>query len=240
MSICNVCLTRSETETLLAERGAAETASAASMPARATIASASRVTAPRPVPESSSLAGLSASYAAQVLSSDFPIAQRVGVDALLGRYRGAGWLAGFAAGEYQFPLTARTTDIGMQLQTISACAGVEAGHLRGWPTKPERFAWRSLFARLGAGVDFDRVSGQPGTRAVAATLSPAHWSSAVFLRAAAGTSFWLGRRVTLDVRLFADLLPTAVHYDVSVAGDVQSALSPWRVRPGLAIGLALR
>jgi hypothetical protein len=60
------------------------------------------------------------------------------------------------------------------------------------------------------------------------------------LRGVLGTSWVLGARAALDVRLFADAFPTAVHYDVNRDGSVGTAFSPWRVRPGLALGLAYR
>jgi hypothetical protein len=40
--------------------------------------------------------------------------------------------------------------------------------------------------------------------------------------------------------LSVDVLPTAVHYDVSVAGQTSTAFSPWRARPGLALELGVR
>jgi hypothetical protein len=236
-------LTRAETETLLAERKASESAPRVPAESRAPAPAGSPVAdtaAWKSAPETRSLAGFAANYAAQVLSSDFPLAQRVGIEALLGRYRGAGWLAGFAAGEYQFPLTATNREIGVNLETLAASAGVEVGHLRRRPGEAQNFSWRSLFGRLGAGVDFDHVSPQPGTQAVAANLAPAHWSSSVVMRAALGGAFTLGPWFTMDVRLFADLHPTGVHYDVSIAGAVHPAFSPWRLRPGLALGLAFR
>ena len=236
-------LTRAETETLLADRKAAERASGAPAGSRAPSPAGSPgadTAAWKSAPETGLLAGFAANYAAQVLSSDFPLAQRVGIEALLGRLRGAGWLAGFAAGEYQFPLTVTNREIGVNLETLAASAGVEVGHLRGWPGEAQDLSWRSLFGRLGAGVDFDHVSPQLGTQAVTAGLAPAHWSSSVVIRAVLGCAFALSPRVTMDVRLFADFHPTGVHYDVSVGGAVQPAFSPWRLRPGLALGLAFR
>jgi hypothetical protein len=43
----------------------------------------------------------------------------------------------------------------------------------------------------------------------------------------------------MDVHFFADVPPTAVHYDVSVGGDVRTAFSTWHVRPGPVLVLSL-
>ena len=236
-------LTRAETETLLADRQATESppgqpvARPAPDPAighAATTAVAVRPAATQP------LHGVGVLFAEQVISPDFPLAQRVAVEGLFGRRFQAGWLAGVVAGEYQFSVRTQNADIGMRLSSWLACAALEAGHLRERPGEDARFWWRSWFGRLGAGVDFSSVSPQLGTQGVAATLSPAHWSAAFVVRGTLGTSWALGARAALDVHIFADAFPTAVHYDVNREGSVGTAFSPWRVRPGLALGLAYR
>jgi hypothetical protein len=233
-------LTRSEAETLLADRAAAAAARSKPLgkPEPAPMLASSAVTAP--ASPSTLLLGLGALFAEQVLSADFPLGQRVGIEVLAGRYRGSAWLAGFVAGEYQFPVTTKNAEIGLRLQALSPHAGLEAGHLRPRPGEDAHFWLASLFGRLGVGVDFARVSPQPGTQAVPITLAAAHGSSSLVVRGTLGSSWALGRRIAMDVRLFADIVPTAVHYNVSVGGDVRGAFSPWRVRPGLVLALCLR
>jgi len=232
-------LTRSEAETLLADRTSAETArrrTAAKPESSPAVASA----ASRAPPESRSLLGLGVLFAAQVLSADLPLGQRVGIMVPAGRYLGSAWVSGFVSGEYQFAITTENSDIGMRLQTLAPLLGVEAGHLRPRPAEGAQFWWCSAFVRLGAGVDFDHVSPRLGTQSTAATLAPGHWSSTLVVRVSVGTSWALGRRLALDVRAFADIAPTSVHYDVSVNDEVLTAFSPWRVRPGLALAVVFR
>jgi hypothetical protein len=233
-------LSRGEAETVLAERKQAES----------THGEPARELAPppaRPAPDAGAKStaagrtrfGFAALFSDQVLSTGLPLAQSGSVEAIVGHLGEATWLAGYLAGEYQFPITARNADIGVRLQTVAAQVGVEAGHRRQRPDEATRFWWRSWFVRLGAGVDFTYVSPQPGT--VPASLMPAHWSSALVGRGALGTSWALGAWLALDVRLFADVLPTAVHYDVNVDGEARRrAFVPWRIRPGIALGVALR
>jgi hypothetical protein len=234
-------LTRAETETLIVDRQATERVPGqpVARPAPATAIAPSATAAVRPA-ETQPLHGAGVLFAEQVISADFPLAQRVGVEGSLGRRFQAGWLAGVVAGEYQFSVSAQNADIGMRLSSWLACVALEAGHLRERPGEDARFWWRSLFGRLGAGVDFSRVSPQLGTQAMAATLAPAHWSAAFVVRGTLGTSWALGAQAALDVQIFADAFPTAVHYDVNREGSVETAFSPWRVRPGLALGLAYR
>ncbi|MBN2576236.1 MAG: hypothetical protein JXP73_16870 [Deltaproteobacteria bacterium] len=182
-------LTRGEAETLLAERQAASELPPKPGPAPA-LASARGTVQAAAAGTGQILWGLGALFAEQVLSPEFPLARRIAVEALLGFGHEAGWLAGFAAGEYQLPVEARGSDIGVKLQVLTAFAGLEAGYSRGRVEEGVRLGWRSLFGRLGAGVDFSRVLPLLGTRAVAVNLAPAHWSSAA--RAAWRTGRFLG------------------------------------------------
>ena len=232
-------LTRAEAESVLADRQAVEQAAgppvAHPAPTSALVPAAGPTAAPRSA--TSSVYGMSVLFAEQALAQDFPLAERLGVEASLGRRVRSGWLAGVMAGEHQFSVLAQNADIGVQLSSWLVCAALEAGRLREPPGESARFWWRAWFVRLGAGVDFTRVAPGLGTQA-SAELAPVHWSSGLVLRPALGTSWALGRRLALDVQLFADLFPTAVHYDVKINGSVQTAFSPWRARPALALGLA--
>jgi hypothetical protein len=112
----------------------------------------------------------------------------------------------------------------------------------GRPPEAARFRWKSVFARLGAGMDFLHISPQGGSAgsAIAVKLEPAHWSRALVVRPALGTSWAVGSRLAMDVRLFVDVLPERVHSDVSVDGARQSAFTPWPLRPGLVLALTYR
>jgi hypothetical protein len=239
-------MTRAEAESVLADRQASDITESATSPPVAPLAPpvapapATVTTAAAPPPAASFVARVSVHFAEQVLSPDFPLAERVGVEASLGRRVRSGWLAGVVAGEYQFSVSARNADIGLRLSSWLAYAALEAGQLRERAEAAARFGWRSWFARLGAGVDVARVVPGQGTQAAAsAELAPAHWSAAFVVRGALGTTWALGQRLALEVQLFADVFPTAIHYDVNIGGAVEPAFSPWRVRPGLALGLSL-
>jgi hypothetical protein len=240
-------LSRTETEELLDKQQPAAAAPATSpaqpappLPPAPVPALPTMRVATVPHEPSRLLLGIAACFAEQVLSGDLPLAHRLGIELLGGRYHGDFWWAVAAAGEYQLSVGARNEDIGMDLRTVAVQAGLEGGRAWARPGPDTRFGWRSLFVRVGPGMNFDQIGPRVGTLGVPVSLAATHWSSSFVVRAAVGTGWALGGRVTLDVRLFADFLPTAVHYDVRRDGEVAAAFSPWRVRPGLTLALAVR
>ncbi len=128
----------------------------------------------------------------------------------------------------------------MDLRALAVHAGVELGHAWQTSASEARHGPRALFARLGLGMDFVEVTPRAGHGALPVELAGRHGSSSLVLRGALGTAWVLGQRVALDARGFADLLPTAVHYDVRRDGQVGAAFAPWRIRPGLMLAVALR
>jgi hypothetical protein len=97
-----------------------------------------------------------------------------------------------------------------------------------------------LDVRVGLGADFDRLTPEPGTMDASAALTPARWSDSLVATAGVAVGAGAGRHLALELRLTADVLPTAVHYDLATDGRAAPAFSPWRVRPGLALALMIR
>ena len=136
-------------------------------------------------------------------------------------------------GQYQLPRSAQTADIGVRLQTAAVRAGVEG----------ERWHLR---ARLGAGLDWSRVTPLPGNDGTPAALAASHWSQTVVLTSAIAARLSMGRATSgghrpgsLTLALFVDVVPETVRYQVQDAtGTVRVAFAPRRVRPGLAVGLS--
>jgi len=175
-------------------------------------------------PSSSRLAG-AVFYGAESLGGALPFVHGPGVAVSFRRVPGAGLPYGaWAIGQYRAPATARDADVGMQLQTLAARAGAEI----------ER--WR-LRARLGAGFDWVRVAPLLGSTGAPLTLAAAHWSTSVVVTGALALLIPLRHGLEVAVALSADVLPTAVHYDVEGASGPTPAFAPWRVRPGLSLEL---
>jgi hypothetical protein len=93
---------------------------------------------------------------------------------------------------------------------------------------------------VGAGVDFVQLRPEAGTAGGAPVLTPARWSTSLVLSGAAALALAAGRRASVELRLYADLLPVAVHYDLAIDGSTSPVFSPWRVRPGLALVVSVR
>ena len=60
------------------------------------------------------------------------------------------------------------------------------------------------------------------------------------LTSSAGASLHLNRGTTLGARLFVDVLPSRVDYDLRIGSATDTLLSPWRVRPGIALEVETR
>jgi hypothetical protein len=185
-------------------------------------------------------------YAAKVLGGELPVAHGPGValDWLLGGdSRG---LLAWLEGQLQLPVHARGDIIGLGLVTVAVRAGPGARWSVGTDTDTDADAdrpmirLRQIIARLGLGLDFVRLSPESGTAPASPRLAPDRWSQSLVVSGALGLGFRLGRRLRFEARLFADFLPTAVHYDVQTDGRVSPVFSPSRFRPGLALAMTLR
>jgi hypothetical protein len=132
----------------------------------------------------------------------------------------------FASAQYRLPVHERTPRIGVALYTVAARAGVECGPL----------LWSRLRVRLGAGVDLVHV--EPESFEPDVALTPPRWSAAFVASAALRANLWHEpRRFWISMAVFADLMPTAVRYQMMINDATTSVFSPWRARPGLTLEL---
>jgi hypothetical protein len=217
-------LSRAETETLLARRNAALDAARRSAPAPPA------VSAP---PASDSGPRVGVFYAGQALSTGLPVVQGPGL--LLAWPFGGGAdnrprrrLAGWLSVQYQLPADDQGRLVGLRLQAVAPRAGVAIR----WP--------RGLEARLGLGAELSHLTPLGGSPGSAVNLTAPRWSADPLVTAAVGAAVPLARRVEIEVLLFADYLPTAVSYDLAVGGQSSTVVSSFRLRPGIALELAVR
>jgi hypothetical protein len=219
-----VGLTRAEARALLSERAAPSPPP----PTARSVRPSPLAAAPALIDHPYRL-GVGAFYGAQASTAGTPIAHGPGLTLLWRRKIGT-WNAGaWSSGQYRLTESARSSEVGVDLQTLAVRAGAEIR----WGGLASRYG-----VRLGAGADFVRIS--PRQVAPSAALTPDRWSTSFVLSAALRASVRLDADVHLSVLALVDLLPVAVRYDVQVDGAAVPVFSPWRVRPGLAVEATFR
>jgi hypothetical protein len=145
----------------------------------------------------------------------------------------------WAAAQLQFPHREVANDVGVDFQTTATRAGLGLEQTIGDGAAEGRFRISYLMVRVGAGLDLVRLAPRAGAVVdPSAVLTDARWSNSLVLTTAVGAGLQVGARVHLTVSLFADVLPTMVHYDVRTEGQVTPVFSAARVRPGVALELA--
>jgi hypothetical protein len=242
-------LSRAEAQALLDERQRAAARPAEPAPSPPVPLPAAPPAAPPPslaatpaAPGAPSPLGVGVFYAAQIPGGELPVAHGPGLaldlDLGPGRRRA---LAAWLEGRYQLPEHAARDTIGLDLSTIAARAGLGLRFATGSAAGDDARALRprAVALRVGAGVDFVQLRPEAGSGGGAPALTPARWSTSLVLTGAAALALAAGRRASVELRLFADLLPVAVHYDLEVDGRASPVFSPWRVRPGLALAVTL-
>jgi hypothetical protein len=145
------------------------------------------------------------------------------------RTRTALWLSA----QYELPQTYRSADVGVKWSTTLFRGGVEWLHA---------LPGTNLLAgaRLGLGadlIDFSPRQGAPGSDFV---LTAARQVTVAVFTPAATLALPLSQRWSATADLYADCHPTQVAFGLERDGAPERVLSPWRVRPGLALGLMLR
>ncbi len=222
-------LSRSETKALLARRAAAAPTAAPApgsepVPRPPPGAQSPLVDAPAPVRQGLRFEwGLF--YAAQAVAGGLPINNGPGLSLVLSAEVGPAFhrprlfSAAWVSVQYLLPETVSGTQAGVGLDALVTRLGLELGLWR----------WR---LRLGAGWDFVHV--QPETASASVALAPAHWTTSVAVQGAVRVQVARVAAAHLWVSLLAEVMPTAVDYDVAVGGNLVTVFSPWRVRPGIA------
>lgn len=233
-------ITRAEAESLLSPRP--EVPARRPEPAPVVTASSPPPAVPSNWTGGSASAGVF--YAAQTFAAELPLVSGPGlvVSLPVAETHGSGEIALWLSGQYQIPASASGELASVRLETIATRAGLlglwhlGGRHLGG----PRRSRW-GIEVRLGGGADTIHLIPRPGTRDGSAALTPARWSTSAAFTGAAGLVAGFGEsdRIRLGVRLFADLLPIAAHYDVAVDGQAMAVVVPSRLRPGLAAELTV-
>jgi len=224
-------LTREQTRALLADQ-AQKQAAAQPPPPPTPPPPAPVVTAAPPPPAPTGPAfGASAFYAVQVPAAG-RFAHGPGLAVSLQRGDGARPLSAWLSGQYQLPYDVNGDRIGARFDALAFRAGLQLlRDLRGPRLRGG--------VRLGAGADVVHVAPQPGTVDTTATLMPSHWTPTAVVTGAVRLTVALRWRMRLAIDLLADVLPTVVHYDLAVEGVPSTVFSPWRVRPGVLLDLAV-
>jgi hypothetical protein len=170
-------------------------------------------------------------YAANAPGGGLPVAHGPGLDlALAGRTEDRWTLGVWLSGQYLWASQFAGDSVGVELQSIALRGGLEL-------LLPVLASQMS--ARLGVGTDAVYLSPRPGSIDPNAMLTPARWSESLALTVALGIRRNLGSRFILGGAIFADVLPTAVHYDQSANGMSSEVISPRRIRPGLMLEIGV-
>jgi hypothetical protein len=172
--------------------------------------------------------GVSGFYAAQSLGSGLPLTHGPGLLLEASGARDRPTLGVWLSGQYLWRERYAGTSVGVEVETVAARAGLAYALPLGSV---------HLGARLGAGIDATRLSPRPGTTDPTATLTPERWTETLVLMATLGVWKQLGSHVRGGLEIFADALPSLVHYDQRVSGVTSEVAAPSRIRPGLLLHL---
>jgi hypothetical protein len=168
-------------------------------------------------------------YDVQGLSSQVPLIHGPEVSAYVAIPPRRGAVGIWLTGQYRFPVHAETGSIG---------ARIEGGALRAMLTIDAlRAAPIALRAALGGGVDIVQLSPESlGASGVA--LADARLLTFPVARAALGLELRASPVVSLWVRAALDIDATGARYVFESRQGEQLVLSPWTLRPALALGAA--
>jgi hypothetical protein len=131
--------------------------------------------------------------------------------------------------QYVLPQQLEGPLIGARFDTISLRVGAGIGHDAGERAR--------LGVWLGGGLDVVYIDPRQGS-AEGAVLSSARYSQTTVATAVVETSVRVSRDLSLTGALFADTDLRPRHYDLTTPGGVATVLEPWRVRPGILLGVA--
>jgi hypothetical protein len=170
-------------------------------------------------------------YGALAQGGGLPVAHGPGVEIGLGANGGRPIVVAWISGQYRWQERFAGPAAGAELLTIATRGALELGLPIGV---------YQVGARLGAGLDVVRITPTAGTSDPGAMLTSQRWSKSLVFTAMLAIHRALGRRLLLGAGVFADVLPTVVHYDQTVAGATSEVASPRWLRPGLLVELAVR
>jgi hypothetical protein len=165
--------------------------------------------------------------AARAFASAVPVVAEIG----LGGLARLGWIAGWAQASYQLPARDDATPVAVELSAFALRGGLAVSRRLG----------STFEGRLGAGGGVTRMSFTPQSDGLLATAAPpgTFWygTGRVFTRLDAH----LGAHLVAALTVFLDVVGADVHYDLRLPdGTTQQVLAPYRLQPGVALGIAYR
>lgn len=177
-------------------------------------------------------------YAAQAYAPEVPVVQGPGMAAVASVLPRRFTLSLWASAQYQLPVDLDRDGIGVRLWSAAARGGVEVAVRVG---RAGRGPFSNAFFALavGAGCDFVRVTPLPGSVDATASLATPYWSLDPVVGVVLRAQVQLAPHVDLEVAPLVDFYVDPAHYDFRTAGVVSTVLSPFSVRPGALVGLAL-
>lgn len=139
----------------------------------------------------------------------------------------------WASAQYELPQSYRATDVGVKWSTTLFRGGVEWLH---------QLPGTNLLAggRLGLGADLIDFLPRQGDARSGFVLTAARQATLAVFTPALKLALPLSERWSATADVYADCHPTRVAFALEREGRPERVLSPWRVRPGLSLGLMLR
>jgi hypothetical protein len=194
-------------------------------------------TAPAATPASASAGAgalaveVGASWAVQPFAQGIWWTHEVAIGAAL-RPGGGRWGVWLEAGR-RLPVDLREEAIGVGIDVSSLRLGGIV----------ELLSSTRLALRLGGGAGVEWITFQPRAGTAPAELAPRDSFLVPSARVFVGGAFRFATHAALTLRLLCDIEAADVHYDIEDAaggGGVRRALTPFRLRPGLSLGVAWR
>jgi hypothetical protein len=201
-------------------------------PAPAPAPTVARARTEAPPPASPPSVSVGAFYSVKTYGDGVPLVHGPGVMLAVvsgERSRTALW----ASAQYELPQSHRVADVGVKWSTTLFRGGVE--WLHGLPGTN-----LLVGGRLGLGADLIDFSPRQGDARSGFVLTAARQATVAVFTPALKLALPFSQRWSATADFYADCHPTLVAFALEREGKPERVLSPWRVRPGLALGLMLR
>jgi hypothetical protein len=194
---------------------------------------------PEPTPPSRAAARATSSlgaapfYAAKLYSSEAPLVHGPGLRVAWVTADQESESSFFLSFGYELPRRVRLHEVGVAWETTTFRGGYGLlANLDGLGL--------SLGGRAGGGFDVVRFAPKGGTAASDVVLTPARSATVPVLTASFVAGLTITSRLSLGLELFADVHPMGFSYTLERASGTSGVFSPYRVRPGGALYLAVR
>jgi hypothetical protein len=168
-------------------------------------------------------------YQGQLFAPGMPASHGPGLGFYLVTARHAAELAVGTSLQYVLPQRRDEATVGVALQAVAWRMGIElAGRFTTLRIR--------VGVLLGAGVDAIRVEPRQGTLGVATLTSP-RFTAVTVLRAQVAVALPVAKHVALSLVPSCDFTPSPPHYDVAGIDGSATIVAPYRMRPGLSVGV---